>query len=46
MEAGENPPVGLILCTEEGVAEAPYALDVRPIKFSLPIIRWYFQTNG
>ena len=26
-KAGENPPVGLILCTEKGVAEAHYALD-------------------
>jgi len=24
---GENPPVGLILCTEKGTAEAHYALD-------------------
>ncbi len=24
---GENPPVGLILCTEKGMAEAHYALD-------------------
>jgi predicted nuclease of restriction endonuclease-like (RecB) superfamily len=27
MKAGENPPVGLILCAEKGVAEAHYALD-------------------
>jgi len=27
MKPGENPPVGLILCTEKGVAEAHYALD-------------------
>jgi len=25
--AGENPSVGLILCTEKGTAEAHYALD-------------------
>lgn len=29
---GENPPVGLILCTEKGVAEAHYALDNLPNK--------------
>jgi predicted nuclease of restriction endonuclease-like (RecB) superfamily len=27
MKPGENPPVGLILCTQKGVAEARYALD-------------------
>lgn len=27
MKPGENPRVGLILCTEKGVAEAQYALD-------------------
>jgi predicted nuclease of restriction endonuclease-like (RecB) superfamily len=27
MKAGENPPVGLILCAEKGAAEAHYALD-------------------
>lgn len=27
MKPGENPPVGLILCTEKGAAEAHYALD-------------------
>lgn len=27
---GENPPVGLILCTEKGAAEARYALDGLP----------------
>lgn len=27
MKIGENPPVGLILCAEKGVAEAHYALD-------------------
>ncbi|WP_437123873.1 PDDEXK nuclease domain-containing protein [Paraburkholderia phenazinium] len=27
MLPGENPPVGLILCTEKGAAEAHYALD-------------------
>ncbi len=27
IKAGENPPVGLILCAEKGVAEAHYALD-------------------
>jgi predicted nuclease of restriction endonuclease-like (RecB) superfamily len=27
MKAGENPPVGLILCAEKGSAEAHYALD-------------------
>jgi predicted nuclease of restriction endonuclease-like (RecB) superfamily len=32
MIAGENPPVGLILCTEKGVAEAHYALDNLPDK--------------
>lgn len=32
MKAGENPPVGLILCTEKGVAEAHYALDNLPNK--------------
>lgn len=32
MKTGENPPVGLILCTEKGVAEAHYALDNLPNK--------------
>jgi predicted nuclease of restriction endonuclease-like (RecB) superfamily len=32
MKPGENPPVGLILCTEKGVAEAHYALDSLPNK--------------
>lgn len=32
MKEGENPPVGLILCTEKGVAEAHYALDNLPNK--------------
>ena len=27
MKPGENPPVGLILCTEKGAAEAHYALE-------------------
>lgn len=27
MKAGENPPVGLILCAEKGAAETHYALD-------------------
>ena len=27
MKAGENPPIGLILCAEKGAAEAHYALD-------------------
>lgn len=27
MLPGENPPVGFILCTEKGAAEAHYALD-------------------
>ena len=27
VKPGENPPVGLILCTEKGAAEAHYALD-------------------
>jgi predicted nuclease of restriction endonuclease-like (RecB) superfamily len=27
MKPGENPPIGLILCAEKGVAEAHYALD-------------------
>jgi predicted nuclease of restriction endonuclease-like (RecB) superfamily len=27
VRVGENPPVGLILCTEKGTAEAHYALD-------------------
>lgn len=27
MKAGENPPVGLILCAEKGATEAHYALD-------------------
>ena len=27
IKAGENPPVGLILCAEKGAAEAHYALD-------------------
>jgi predicted nuclease of restriction endonuclease-like (RecB) superfamily len=30
MKPGENPPVGLILCTEKGAAEAHYALDNLP----------------
>jgi predicted nuclease of restriction endonuclease-like (RecB) superfamily len=29
---GENPPIGLILCTEKGNAEAHYALDNLPNK--------------
>ena len=32
MKPGENPPVGLILCTEKGVAEAHYTLDNLPNK--------------
>jgi YhcG PDDEXK nuclease domain len=32
MKAGENPPVGLILCAEKGGAEAHYALDSLPNK--------------
>ncbi len=32
MKPGENPPVGLILCTEMGVAEVHYALDNLPNK--------------
>jgi len=32
MKAGENPPVGLILCAEKGNAEAHYALDNLPNK--------------
>jgi hypothetical protein len=32
MKPGENPPVGLILCTENGAAEAHYALDNLPNK--------------
>ena len=32
MKPGENPPVGLILCTEKGVAEAHYSLDNLPNK--------------
>jgi len=32
MKPGENPPVGLILCAEKGVAEAHYALDNLPNK--------------
>jgi predicted nuclease of restriction endonuclease-like (RecB) superfamily len=32
MKSGENPPVGLILCTEKGAAEAHYALDNLPNK--------------
>ena len=31
-KAGENPPVGLILCAEKGAAEAHYALDNLPNK--------------
>ena len=27
MKPGENPPIGLILCADKGVAEAHYALD-------------------
>jgi len=30
MREGENPPVGLILCTEKGAEEAHYALDNLP----------------
>lgn len=30
MKPGENPPVGLILCADKGVAEAHYALDNLP----------------
>jgi YhcG PDDEXK nuclease domain len=32
MKSGENPPVGLILCTNKGAAEAHYALDSLPNK--------------
>lgn len=32
MKAGENPPVGLILCAVKGAAEAHYALDNLPNK--------------
>jgi hypothetical protein len=32
MKAGENSPIGLILCTEKGAAEAHYALDNLPNK--------------
>jgi len=32
MKPGENPPVGLILCADKGVAEAHYALDNLPNK--------------
>jgi hypothetical protein len=32
MKEGENPPVGLILCAEKGIAEAHYALDNLPNK--------------
>ena len=32
MKAGENPPVGLILCASKGAAEAHYALDGLPNK--------------
>ena len=32
MKAGENPPVGLILCAEKGAAEAHYALEGLPNK--------------
>jgi hypothetical protein len=32
MKEGENPPVGLILCTKKGTAEAHYALDNLPNK--------------
>jgi predicted nuclease of restriction endonuclease-like (RecB) superfamily len=32
MKPGENPPVGLILCTRKGEAEARYALDNLPNK--------------
>lgn len=32
MKPGENPPVGLILCAEKGIAEAHYALDNLPNK--------------
>lgn len=32
VKPGENPPVGLILCAEKGVAEARYALEGLPNK--------------
>jgi predicted nuclease of restriction endonuclease-like (RecB) superfamily len=32
MKPGENPPVGLILCTEKGAAEVRYALEGLPNK--------------
>jgi hypothetical protein len=32
MKEGENPPVGLILCSEKGTAEAHCALDNLPNK--------------
>lgn len=32
MNPGENPPVGLILCTEKGAAEAHYELEGLPNK--------------
>ena len=32
MREGENPPVGLILCSQRGDAQAHYALDGLPNK--------------
>jgi hypothetical protein len=32
MKAGENPPVGLVLCASKSAAEAHYALDGLPNK--------------
>lgn len=32
MNPGENPPVGLILCTEKGAAKAHHALEGLPSK--------------
>jgi hypothetical protein len=31
-ESGENPPVGLILCTQTGAAQTHYSLDNLPNK--------------
>jgi YhcG PDDEXK nuclease domain len=41
MKAGENPPVGVILCAEKGTAEARYAFDNLPNK----VLAAEYQTN-
>ena len=46
IKAGENPPVGLILCAEKGNAEAHYALDNLPNKVLAAEYQWSCQQRG